>query len=116
MKGKNHQAYLFYLFDYNRPSGPVIYRIQHGVSREGSEVMFEGFEWIFQTDGYSAFWIKPRATPFTPAIPKCVDHGQTLNQDHQDWGDVWTIATDQAGKTMSAESNVPIRLTREQFI
>ena len=51
-KGKNHQAYLF---EYSRPNGPVIFEFSMGRSREGPEVMLEGFEGILQTDGYSAY-------------------------------------------------------------
>lgn len=51
-KGKNHQAYLF---EYSRPDGPVIFDFSMGRSREGPEVMLEGFEGTLQTDGYSAY-------------------------------------------------------------
>jgi transposase len=51
-RGKNHQAYLW---QYSRPTGPVVFDFRIGREREGPKRFLGNFEGILQSDGYGAY-------------------------------------------------------------
>jgi transposase len=51
-RGKNHRAYLW---QYSRPSSPVVFDFRMGREREGPKLFLGKFEGILQSDGYGAY-------------------------------------------------------------
>lgn len=51
-KGSQHRGYLW---EYSRPSGPVLFDYQDGRGRDGPQKMLRGFRGILQTDDYAVY-------------------------------------------------------------